>query len=158
MCLWVSIYGNLSNRYRYRYAGINAAVALVLTTRESAENLNGCVSAFVTVRQRKGEGNVFSRVCLSTGVPVQDPPPYMAPAAISLCIWLWSPEHVQTYSTWSSLYRDSSRYVKTSSLWSTYNWQAGSWHPTGMLSCSTFVILMSVVVLGTCDSTMVYET
>ena len=48
--------------------------------------------------------------------------------------------HVQTSSTWTSLYRGAPvpGNVQTFSLWSTYSWKAGSWHPIGMLSSFSY--------------------
>ena len=45
------------------------------------------------------------------------------------------PGHVQTCSTWTSMYREPPlpKYVQTCSLWSMYSWQVTGWHPTGML-------------------------
>ena len=65
---------------------------------------------------------IFSRVCLSVH-GLGEPLPHFG--------------HVQTYSTWISLYRDPTRpgHVQTCSLSSMYGWQADGPHPTGMLSC-----------------------
>ena len=49
------------------------------------------------------------------------------------------PRHNQTCSTSAPLYRDPKRQVQTCSLWNIYGWQAGGWHPTGMLSCNVFI-------------------
>ena len=92
-------------------------------------------------------GNVFSHVCRSVcshGIPCDHYP---------WCIGPHHPGHVQTCSTWTSLYREASNptlcpwtpspgptpgHVQTCSLWSRYDWKVGGWHPTGMLSWFIF--------------------
>ena len=83
----------------------------------------------------------------------QGVPPYRTAAPAFLCTGIWprpplyrtsapplyrtpSPlKHVQTCLTWISLYRDPTGHIQTCPLLSMYAWQAGVWHPTGMLSC-----------------------
>ena len=92
------------------------------------------------------EGNVFSRVCHSVGgeegllcTGPQPPPPIQrpSPAPTPLCTGYKPPGHVQTCSTWTSLYKTIPlpRNVQTCSLWSTDCQKVGGCHSTEMPSC-----------------------
>ena len=118
----------------------------------------------ITALQHSGEGNVFSRACVSTGGGGSHVT--ITHDALGLTIHTPSPDmfrliklglHCTGTLPWnmfnleltvqghppSPLYQDPllgpglpplPRYVQTCSLRTMYDWQVGGWHPTGMLS------------------------
>ena len=91
------------------------------------------------------ERDVFSRVCMSISLSTVESHVTISHDALDLTIQvppqprsttypsLQGPRHghVQTCSSYTSFYRDT----PPPTLWKVYGWQAGSWHPSGMLSC-----------------------
>ena len=126
------------------------------------------VNSTFTAHWRNGEGNIFSRACVSVCPqrvptiqgPAPIPPPVQDLAPAHPCTRPQPlvptvqglPEHVQTCSGWTSLYRDTSWHVQNCSCWtSLYKDPApdmfklhyvacpvgkeGGWHSTEMPSC-----------------------
>ena len=89
------------------------------------------------------QGSMWSLSMMHWTSPYSDPSPppppppwhgislYRNPLSLDMrppCSWTPGcstppPRHVQTCSTWTSLYRDLPRHVETSSLWGTHGWQ-----------------------------------
>ena len=79
-----------------------------------------CFQSCLTVILSMGRGIPCDHLSMMHWTsPYKDPPP--------------PPRHVQTCSTWTSLYRD------LPTVDNSHSWQAGDSHPTGMRSCYIFI-------------------